>query len=100
MKHKRIADDISAVSSIHSNVTRALRVRMPVKPKRALVPAQELSENATDFAPPLELSRTSIVITEPPLRPGGKQELKQQRLSSQYRKDKDPPSQLQNLTSL
>ena len=27
MKHKKIADDVSAVSSIHSNVTKALRVR-------------------------------------------------------------------------
>ena len=33
MKHKKIADHVSAVSSIHSNVTRALRVWMPVKPK-------------------------------------------------------------------
>ena len=33
MKHKKIADDVSAVSSTHSNVTRVLRVRMPVKPK-------------------------------------------------------------------
>ena len=38
MKHKQIADDMSAVSSIHSNVTRALRVRTPVKPKKRLVP--------------------------------------------------------------
>ena len=38
MKHKEIADDMSAVSSIHSNVTKALRVRMPVKPKKRLVP--------------------------------------------------------------
>ena len=29
MKHKRLADDMSRVSFIHSNVSRALRVRMP-----------------------------------------------------------------------
>ena len=34
MKHRKIADDASAISSIHSNVTRALRVRMPTKPKK------------------------------------------------------------------
>ena len=39
MKHRKIADDASAVSSIHSNVTRAVRVRMPKKPKRTVVPA-------------------------------------------------------------
>ena len=34
MKHRKIADDASAVSSIHSNVTRALKVRMPTKPQK------------------------------------------------------------------
>ena len=38
IKHKRIADDMSAVSSIHSNVSRALPVRMPTKPKKTLIP--------------------------------------------------------------
>ena len=67
-KHKRIADDFSAVSSIHSNVTRALLVRMPVKTKRTLVPAppQAPSEIVTEFVPPMELPLTSIVIAEPP----------------------------------
>ena len=70
MKHKRIADDVSAVSSIHSYVTRALRVRMPVKPKRTLVPAppQAPSEKVTEFASPKELPLKSIVIAEPPSR--------------------------------
>ena len=36
MKHRKIADDISAVSSIHSNVTQALRVRMPTKQNEQL----------------------------------------------------------------
>ena len=68
MKHKEIADDVSAVSSIHSNVTRALRVRMPVKPKKTLEPAPP-TESVSDFAPPMELLLTSIVIAEPPTRP-------------------------------
>ena len=70
MKHRKIADDASAVSSIHSNVTRALRVRMPTKPKRSVVPAppQPPSEILSDFAPPMELPVTSIVIAEPPSR--------------------------------
>ena len=51
LKHQKIADDVSAVSSIHSNVTRALRVRMPVKPKKTLVPAspQPPTESVTDL---------------------------------------------------
>ena len=71
MKHKKTADDVSAVSSIHSNVTRALRVRMPVKPKKTLVPAppQPPIESVTDFSPPMELPLTSIVIAEPPTQP-------------------------------
>ena len=36
LKHRKVADDVSTVSSIHSNVTRALRIRMPTKPKRPL----------------------------------------------------------------
>ena len=71
MKHRKIADDASAVSSIHSNVTWALRVRMPTKPKRTVVPAppQPASENLRDFALPMELPLTSIVIAEAPSRP-------------------------------
>ena len=34
MKQRKLADDFSTVSSIHSNVTRALRARMPTKPKK------------------------------------------------------------------
>ena len=71
MKHQKIADDVSAGSSIHSNVTAALRVRMPVKPKKSLVPApqQPPTESVTEFVPPMELPITSIVILEPPKRP-------------------------------
>ena len=71
MKHRKIADDASAVSSILSNVTRALRVRMPTKPKRSVVPAppQPPSEVLSVFAPPMELPLTSIVIVEPHSRP-------------------------------
>ena len=39
MKHRKLADDVSTVSSIHSNVTRALRARMPTKPKRSIITA-------------------------------------------------------------
>ena len=71
MKHRKIADDASAVSSIHSSVTRELRVRMPTKPKRTVVPAppQPPSENLCDFAPTMELPLTLIVIAEPPSKP-------------------------------
>ena len=68
MRHRKIADDAIAVSSIHSNVTRALKVRMPIKTKKTVVPApsQPPSENLSDSAPPMELPLTSIVIAEPP----------------------------------
>ena len=39
IKHQRIADDMSVVSSLHSNVSRVLRVCMPTKPKKTIVPA-------------------------------------------------------------
>ena len=38
-KHRRVNDDTSCVSSIRSNVSRALRVRMPTKPKKIVVAA-------------------------------------------------------------
>ena len=71
MKHRKIADDISAVSSIHSNLTRALRVRMPTKPKRIVItaPPKPPAEVTSDFAVPMEMPSTSIVIAEPPSRP-------------------------------
>ena len=71
MKQRKSANDASAISSIHSNVTRALKVRMPTKPKKTVVPAspQPPSEKLSDFAPPMELPLTSTVIAEPPSRP-------------------------------
>ena len=70
MNYRKIADDASAVSSIHSNVTRALRVLMPTKPKRTVItaPPQPPTEDKCDLAPPMELPLTSIVIAEPPTR--------------------------------
>ena len=71
IKHKRIADDMTAVTSIHSNVSRALRVRMPTKAKKTIVPAPPPlpTEMVTDFAPPMVLPQKSVVIAEPPTRP-------------------------------
>ena len=71
MKHRKVADDVSTVSSIHSNVTRALRVRMPTKPKRSLktAPPKQPAEIRSDFAVPIEMPSTSIVIAKPPSRP-------------------------------
>ena len=71
IKHKRINDDTSFVSSILSKVLRALPVRMPNKPKKTVVPAppMPLAETTSDFALPMTLSQTSIVIAEPPNRP-------------------------------
>ena len=71
MKNQKIADDVSAVCSIHSNVTRALRVRITTKPKRTVItaPPKQPVEVPCDFAPPMEMPSTSIVIAEPPTRP-------------------------------
>ena len=67
MKHRNIADDISAVSSMNSNVTRALRVRMLTKPKRTVItaPPKPPAEITSDFAVPMEMPSPSIVIVEP-----------------------------------
>ena len=71
IKHKHITDDMNCVSYIHSYVSRALQVRMPTKPEKTVVPAppQPPTETVTDFAPPMTLPQTSIVIAEPPIRP-------------------------------
>ena len=71
MKHREIADDISAVSSIHSNATRVLRERMPTKPKRPVItaPPKPPAEVTSDFTVPMEMPSSSIVIAEHPSRP-------------------------------
>ena len=71
MKHRKVADDVSTVSAIHSNVTRALRVRMPTKPKKqqATAPPNQTTESNNDLAVPMGLPTSSIVIPEPPSRP-------------------------------
>ena len=71
MKHGKLADDVSTVSSIHSNVTRAFRVRMTTKPKRSITtaPPKKPTQIRKDFAVPMEMPSTSIVIAEPPSRP-------------------------------
>ena len=71
MKHWKIADDTSAVSSIHSHVTRALRVRMPTKPKQTVItaPPKPPAEITSDFAVPMGMPSSSIEIAEPLSRP-------------------------------
>ena len=60
LKHRKLTDDVSTVSSIHSNVTRALRVRMPTKPKRSIItaPPKQPAEIRSDFAVPMEMPST------------------------------------------
>ena len=62
---------MSCVSSIHSNVSGEVRVRMPTKPKKKINPAppQPPIETVSDFAPPVTLPQTSTVVAEPPTRP-------------------------------
>ena len=62
---------MSAVSSMHSNVSRALRVRMPTKTKKTIVsaPPQPPTETMIKFKTPMTLPQTFIIIREPPTRP-------------------------------
>ena len=71
MKHRKVADDVSTVSSIQSNVTRALRVRMPTKPRKQQSTARpnQPTNLSTDLTVPMGLPTSSIVIAEPPSRP-------------------------------
>ena len=101
MKHRKVADDVSTVSSIHSNVTCALRVRMPTKPKRQLstAPPNQPTESSNDLAVPMELPATRIVIAEPPSRPKRKAATK---ASEHYfpQKENAPQYRPQNRMSL
>ena len=95
IKHKRISDDMSAVSSTHLNLSRALRVRMPTKPTKKIVPAppQPPTEAITDFAPPLVMPQTSIVFAEPPTRPKRKAATKStEALQSTQKRKRSSPS--------
>ena len=71
IKHRRINDNTSCVSSIHSNASRALRMRLPTKPKKIVItaPPKPPSETTTDFALPITLPKTLIVILESLSRP-------------------------------
>ena len=71
MKHRKIADDTRAVFSIQSNVTRALHVQMPTKPKQTVItaPPKPPAEVTSDFAVPMGMPSSSIEIAEPPSRP-------------------------------
>ena len=91
---RKIADDASAVSSIHSNVTRALRVRMPTKPKRTVItaPPKPSTADMGDFAPPMELPLTSIVIAEPPTRPKSKAATKARAALQPLKRKRSSPS--------
>ena len=71
INYRRTTDYMNCVSSINSNVSRALRLRMPTEPKNTVVPIplQPTLEKFTDLAPPKTLPQTSIIIAEPPTRP-------------------------------
>ena len=94
MKHLKIADDISAVSSIHSNVTRALRLRMPTKPKRTVItaPPKPPAEETSDFAVPMEMPSSSIEIAEPSSRPKRKAATKASAALKPSKRQRSTPS--------
>ena len=70
IKHRRIKDDTSYISLTHSNVSQALRVRMPTKPKKLIVPAppKQPTHSTSEFAPPFTPPQTTPVIVESPRR--------------------------------
>ena len=68
IKHK-IAGDMSAVSSIHSNVTRALRARIPVKPKKpGTCTATATNRECSRFRTTSRITTYVYSIAEPPTR--------------------------------
>ena len=102
MKQRKIADDVSVVSSIHSNVTRALRVRMTTKPKQTVItaPPKQPVEVTCDFAPPMEMPSTSIVISEPPTRPKRKAATKATAALKPQKRQRSTPSVTESDESL
>ena len=94
LKHRKIADNISALSSIHSNVTRALRVRMPTKPKRTVTtePSKPPAEVTSDFAVPMEMPSSSIEIAEPSSRPKRKAATKASAAMKPSKRQRSTPS--------
>ena len=102
MKHRKIADDASAVSSIHSIVTRALRVRLPTNPKRTVItaPPKPPTEDICTFAPPMELPSTSIVIAEPPTMPKRKAATKAKAALKPLKRELSTPSVTESDKSL
>ena len=103
IKLKKIADDMSAVSFMQSNVSKALRVRIPTKPKKTLVPAppQPPTEIVIDSAPPMVLPKTSIVIAEPPTRPEREAATKAtEAVQSSHKRERSSPSVTESDESL
>ena len=79
VKHRRLAGDTSCVTSVHSNVSRALRVRMPKKPMKLIVPAPQthLVQSTSVIAPQTSGTQSrpttaEQVIRGPPQRPNRK----------------------------
>ena len=75
-EYQKFEHDIAVFANSKSTVQNsdtALRyaLRMPKKPKKTIVtaPPQPPTEMVTDFAPPMVLPQTSIVIAKPPTRP-------------------------------
>ena len=93
--NKKFADDMSAISSIHSNVSRALRVGMPTKPKKTLVfaPPQPPTETVIDFATPMVLRQTSTMNAEPTTRTKQKAALKaMEAIQPSHKRKRSSPS--------
>ena len=94
---------MSAVSSIHSNVSIALRVRLPTQLKKTFVPAspQPPTETVIDLAPPMVLAQPSIVIAEPPTRPKPKSATKAtEALQPSHKRKRSSPSVTESDESL
>ena len=71
IKHRRIKNDTNYISSTHSYVSQALRVRMRTKPSKLIVPTppKQPTHSTSELAPPLTPPQTIPVIAKPPRRP-------------------------------
>ena len=75
IKHRRIIDDSSCVSLVHSNVSRAMRVRKPKMPRKVNLPTPQIQllQSTSKLTPHRSVTHSTLatteqVIKEPPQR--------------------------------
>ena len=66
MRQRRITDNTSCVSSVHAIVSRALLVRMPIKPRKLNVPAPQMNvvQSTSAIAPQTSVTQFTPITAE------------------------------------